>query len=132
MPQISRRCPPMVAIMGAPYAVSYGRPPGVDVQTISPVFLFIAMKRCERFAIVPQVDTGELTITRSPSIRGDMVRPPWVVNAPNSSPTERSQSFLPSFERARTVAPTPKAYTLPVSGSTAGEAHPTRCAGASL
>ncbi len=29
-----------------------------------------------------------------------MVRPPWVVNAPNSSPMERSHSFLPSFERA--------------------------------
>src|ERR1700733_10844886 len=132
MPQISNLCPPMVAIIGAPYAVSYGRPPGFATHTISPVLLFIAMKRCARFAMVPQLEMGELTITRSPSINGDMVRPPWVVNAPNSSPTERSHNFLPSFDKATTVAATPKAYTFPVSGSTAGDAQPTRCAGASL
>ena len=38
------------------------------------------MNRCARFACVPHVDVGVLTITRSPSIMGETVRPPCVVN----------------------------------------------------
>src|SRR5688572_32317521 len=90
------------------------------------------MIRCDRAACVPQLDTAALTITRAPSTIGDIVRPPCVVNAANSSPMDRCQSALPSADSATTVAPTPSAYTLPVSGSAAGEAHPTRCGGTSL
>ena len=48
---------------------------------------------------------GADTMTRSPSMRGDAVRPPWVVKAANSSPTERCQRSLPSRLSAMTSAP---------------------------
>src|SRR5437773_9063969 len=99
---------------------------------MSPVVLSRAMKRCERFAIAPQVDVGVLTITRLPSMIGETVRPPCVVKGENSSVIERSQSFLPSLVSAVNRLLTPNEYTFPVSGSAAGDAHPTRCAGTSL
>ena len=40
-------------------------------------------------ADAPQFETAALTITRSPSTTGDIVRPPCVVNAANSSPNDR-------------------------------------------
>ena len=61
----------------------------------------------------PSSRSAALTITRSPSMIGDIVRPPCVVNAANSSPIERSQSSLPSLLSARTVAPTPKRVDVP-------------------
>ena len=76
-------------------------------RTMSPVRLSSATNRCRRFAWVPQLEIGALTMTRSPSMSGDIVRPPCVVNAANSSPIERSQSRLPSLLSAITVAPTP-------------------------
>src|SRR5260370_25242397 len=99
---------------------------------MSPVFLSRAMKRCERFPIAPQVEVGVLTITRLPSTIGETVRPPCVVKGENSSVMERSHTFLPSLVSAVSRLFTPKIYTLPVSGSAAGEAQPTRCAGTSL
>ena len=63
---------------------------------------------------------------------GETVRPPCVVNGENSSVMERSQSFLPSLVSAVSRLLTPKTYTLPVSGSAAGDAQATRCAGTSL
>ncbi len=62
--------------------------------------------RCERAACVPQFETAALTMTRSPSMIGDIVRPPCVVNAANSSPIDRCHSGLPSALSATTVAPT--------------------------
>ena len=64
-------------------------------------------RRWDRFAEVPQLEIAALTITRSPSMIGDVVRPPCVVKAANSSPIERSHSSLPFWSRAMTVAPTP-------------------------
>ena len=95
-PTISSRVPLIVAMYGAAYAVSYGRPPGFETYTMSPVRLLSAMMRCERAACVPQFDTAALTMTRSPSMIGDIVRPPCVVKAANSSPIDRCQSGLPS------------------------------------
>ena len=60
------------------------------------------MNRCCRAASAPQFDTAALTITRSPSMSGDAVRPPCVVNAANSSPIDRCQSSLPSRLSAMT------------------------------
>src|ERR1041385_4050896 len=99
---------------------------------MSPLRLSSAMKRCTRPACDPQVDVGVLTITRLPSMMGETVRPPCVVNGENSSVIERSQIFLPSLVRAVSRLLTPNEYTLPVSGSATGDAHPTRCAGTSL
>src|ERR1051325_2364225 len=99
---------------------------------ISPVFLSSAMKRCERFAIEPHVEVGVLTMTSLPSIMGDTVRPPCVVKGENSSVIERSHSFFPSFDSAVSRLLTPNEYTFRVSGSAAGDAQPTRCAGTSL
>ena len=90
------------------------------------------MKRWPRAPIEPQLESAALMITRSPSMIGAAVRPPCVVNAANSSPIERSHSSLPSRLSAITVAPAPRAYTLPVSGSAAGVAQPTRWGGTSL
>ncbi len=56
-------------------------------------------------ADVPQLETAALTMTRSPSTTGDIVRPPCVVKAAHSSPIERSQSSLPSRLSAMTCAP---------------------------
>ena len=50
----------------------------------------------------PSSRSAALTITRSPSTSGDIVRPPCVVNAANSSPIERSHSSLPSLLSAIT------------------------------
>ena len=58
-----------------------------------------------RAADAPQFDTAALTMTRSPSTIGDIVRPPCVVNAANSSPNDRSHSRLPSRLSAMTSAP---------------------------
>src|SRR5262249_6211555 len=109
VPAMRSRMPLIVAIVGIAYAVSYGRPPGDATQTISPVRLSSAMKRCARLAWPPQLEIAALTITRSPSTIGDIVRPPCVVNAANSSPTERCQSSLPLLSSATTSAPTPSA-----------------------
>jgi hypothetical protein len=56
--------------------------------------------------VAPQFEIAALTITRSPSITGDIVRPPCVVKAAHSSPIERCQSSLPSLLSAITCAPT--------------------------
>ena len=101
--------PLMVAMSGDAYAVSYGRPPGFETYTTSPVRLSSAMKRWPRSAAVPQFETAALTITRSPSTTGDIVRPPCVVNAANSSPNDRYQSSLPSRLSAIASAPPLKA-----------------------
>src|SRR5215831_1027732 len=102
------------------------------MQTMSPVRLSSAMKGGARPACDPHVEVGVLTITRLPSTIGETVRPPCVVNGENSSVIERSQIFLPSRVSAVSRLLTPNEYTLPVSGSATGDAHPTRCAGTSL
>ena len=104
-PAMRSRMPLMVVMTGGAYAVSCGRPPGFATYTTSPVRLSRAMKRCARLADVPQFDTAALTMTRSPSTTGDIVRPPCVVNAANSSPNERFQSGVPSRLSAMTCAP---------------------------
>ena len=71
----------------------------------SPVRLSSAMKRWLRLALPPQLETAALTITRSPSTSGFIVRPPCVVNAANSSPNDRCHSGLPSRLSAITSAP---------------------------
>jgi hypothetical protein len=50
-----------------------------------------------------------LKITKSPSMIGDTVRPPCVVNNPKSSLSDRSQITLPSRDRASNNPPTPSA-----------------------
>ena len=105
LPVMYRRRPLIVAMIGMGYAVSYGRPPGAALQTMSPVRLSSATKRWARFAWVPQLEMAELTITRSPSTSGDIVRPPCVVKAANSSPNERLHSSLPSLPSAMASAP---------------------------
>ena len=105
-PATSSRIPFTDVISGIAYAVSYGRPPGVDTHTMSPVRLSMAIRRWERFACAPQFETGAPTITRSPSTTGDIVRPPCVVKAANSSPKDRSQRSFPSLFNAMACAPT--------------------------
>src|SRR5258706_10488431 len=126
VPAMKSRRPLIVAMSGEAYAVSYGRDPGVETYIVSPVRLSSPMNRCIRLAVVPQFDTAALTITRSPSMTGDIVRPPCVVNAAHSSPSDRCQRSLPSLFSAITLAPTLNTYTLPVSGSAARDAHPAR------
>src|ERR1700730_4035931 len=99
---------------------------------MSPFRLSSAMKRCARFGLQPQVDVGVLTISRFPSMIGETVRPPCVVNGENSSVMECSHSFLPSLLSEVTRLLTPKTYTLPGSGSAAGDDQAARCAGTSL
>src|SRR5262245_26594510 len=129
---MSNRSPLMLAIVGGAYAVSYGRPPGFETYNTSPLRLSRATRRCPRAAAEPQLDTAALTITRSPSTTGDIVRPPCVVKAAYSSPNERLQRRLPSGLSAIASAPPVRMKMFPVSGSTAGEAHAIRCAGTSL
>ena len=63
---------------------------------------------------------------------GDETRPPCVVHMPNSSASERSQSSLPSRD-SDISRPLPlKAKTLPLAGSTTGDAQAMRCGGTSL
>ena len=59
-----------------------------------------AMKRCAPPAYWPQTNVRPLTITWSPSMIGDDMRPPCVVHMPNSSASERSHSSLPSVSTA--------------------------------
>ena len=63
---------------------------------------------------------------------GDVVRPPCVVTAPYSSVSDRSHRIFPSGDTHTSCAATVNRYTLPVSGSTAGDAHEARCCGTSL
>ncbi len=81
---------------------------------------------------MPHAEISVLTMTWSPSITGDTARPPCVVTAPYSSTSDRSQSCLPSGAKPRRWALPPKVKTLPVAGSTDGEAQATRCAGMSV
>ena len=48
----------------------------------------------------PRWKSGVLTMTRLPSMMGETVRPPCVVNGENSSVMERSHIFLPSLVSA--------------------------------
>ena len=57
------------------------------------------MKRCAPPACWPQPNVSPLTITWSPSMIGDDMRPPCVVHMPNSSASERSHSSLPSLRQ---------------------------------
>jgi hypothetical protein len=73
-----------------------------------------------------------LAITWLPSMIGDDTRPPCVVHMPNSSASERSQSSFPAGEKDISRPLPLKAKTLPVAGSTAGDAQAIRCGGTSL
>src|SRR5688572_17277733 len=88
--------------------------------------------RCAPPACWPQRYIRPLTITWFPSITGDDTRPPCVVHIPNSSASERSQSSLPAGENDISSPLPLNAKTLPVAGSTAGEAQAMRCGGTSL
>ena len=63
---------------------------------------------------------------------GDDMRPPCVVHMPTSSASDRSHSTLPAGESAISRPLALIAMTLPEAGSTAGDAHASRCVGASL